>query len=108
MKGQTKMKINNIRFLIKSKLEDYNDKAIKNKYKRYIDKKYLETLPRILNRNLIKYPIIFSMLEEENIIRCLIATNGKPSVNTHNGVNHISLDMSLKDYKKLPIVSALK
>ena len=61
-----------------------------------------------INRNLVKYPIIFSMLEEENIIRCLIATNGKPSVNTHNGVNHIALDMSLKDYKKLPIVSALK
>ena len=102
------MIVSDTRFLIKSKLEDYNDRAIKNKYNRYIDKKYLKTLPRIINRNLVKYPIIFSMLEEENIIRCLIETNGKPSVNTHNGVNHIALDMSLKDYKKLPIVSALK
>jgi hypothetical protein len=73
------MIVSDTRFLIKSKLEDYNDRAIKNKYNRYIDKKYLKTLPRIINRNLVKYPIIFSMLEEENIIRCLIATNQKAS-----------------------------
>ena len=36
------MIVSDTRFLIKSKLEDYNDKAIKNKYNRYIDKKYLK------------------------------------------------------------------
>ena len=35
-----------IKFLLKSKIEDYNEKAIKNKYNRSIDKSYLKSLPR--------------------------------------------------------------
>ena len=94
-----------IRFLFKSKLEDYNAKAIKNKYNRYIDRNYLNTLPRTINKNLVKYPVIFSMVEEKDIVRCLISTNGKPTVSTYNKQNHIALDMSARDYKLLPIVT---
>ena len=53
------MIVSDTRFLIKSKLEDYNDRAIKNKYNRYIDKKYLKTLPRIINRNLVNILLFF-------------------------------------------------
>jgi len=94
-----------IRFLLKSKIEDYNEKAIKNKYNRSIDKSYLKSLPRRNNdKNLTRFPIIYSMLQDNDIMRCLICTNRKPTVNTHKGQNHIVLDMSLKDYKLLPIV----
>ena len=104
MKGRTKME--KIRFLIKSKLEDYNDKAIKNKYNRSIDKSYLKSLPRRNNdKNLTRFPVMHSMLQDNDIMRCLISTNGKPTVNTYNKQNHISLDMSLRDYKLLPIVT---
>jgi hypothetical protein len=85
-----------IRFLFKSKIQDYNNKAIKNKYNRSINKSYLENLPRRDNKNnLIKYPIIHSQLQDNDLIRCLVITSGK--------FNHISLDMSLKDYKLLPL-----
>jgi len=95
-----------IRFLIKSKLEDYNKKAIKNKYNRSIDKSYLQGLPRYdYFNNLIRFPVIHSMLQDNDIMRCLVATNGKPTVDTHKGQNHIVLDMSLRDYKLLPIVT---
>ena len=96
MKEQIKME--KVRFLFKSKIEDYNDKAIKNKYNRSIDKSYLESLPRRDNKNnLIKYPIIHSQLQDNDLIRCLVATSGD--------YNHISLDMSLRDYKLLPLAN---
>ena len=95
-----------IKFLLKSKIEDYNEKAIKNKYNSSIDKSYLKSLPRRNNdRNLTRFPIIHSMLQDNDVIRCLISTNTKPTVNTHNNQNHMVLDMSLKDYKLLPMVS---
>ena len=105
MRGQINME--KIRFLIKSKIEDYNEKAIKNKYNRSIDKYYLESLPRRNNdKNLTRFPVIHSMLQDNDVMRCLISTNGKSSVgSTHNTQNHIVLDMSLRDYKLLPIVT---
>ena len=94
-----------IRFLLKSKIEDYNEKAIKNKYNRSIDKSYLKSLPRRNNdKNLTRFPVIHSMLQDNDIMRCLISTQ-TPTVDTHKGQNHIVLDMSLRDYKLLPIVT---
>jgi len=87
-----------IRFLLKSKLEDYNEKAIKNKYNHSINKSYLEGLPRRDdNNNLTRFPIIHSQLQDNDTIRCLVATSGN--------FNHITLDMSTRDYKLLPIVT---
>ena len=87
-----------IRFLIKSKLEDYNKKAIKNKYNRSIDKSYLKSLPRRNNdKNLTRFPIIHSQLQDNDTIRCLVATSGD--------FNHITLDMSTRDFKLLPIAT---
>jgi len=87
-----------IRYLWKSKLEDYNEKAIKNKYNRSIDKSYLKSLPRRNNdKNLTRFPIIHSQLQDNDTIRCLVATSGD--------FNHITLDMSTRDYKLLPIAT---